>query len=260
MGIVNVTPDSFSDGGCYLDRDAAIRHAARLVDAGAVVIDIGGESTRPGAVPVAVDDELARVVPVVEAVRATTDVAISVDTTKPEVARAALDAGADIVNDVRGGRDPELLAVVAAYDAGLVLMHMLGEPRTMQDDPRYDDVVGEVGDFLATQVAAATEAGVRREAIFVDPGIGFGKTVAHNLALLGNVDRVAARARVPIVVGASRKRTLAAIVGDGIAARDDATLAVTVIAFVLGAAMVRVHDVAASVAAAKWMESIEVAA
>lgn len=260
MGIVNVTPDSFSDGGRFFEHDDAIEHARALVEAGAAVIDIGGESTRPGAAPVDVSEELARVLPVVTELRATSRVIISVDTTKPDVARAVLGAGADIVNDVRGGRDPELLDVIAEHDAGLVLMHMLGEPRTMQDDPRYADVVAEVGRFLARQVAAATDAGVRRDAILADPGIGFGKTSTHNLALLGNVDRVAAVAGAPIVIGASRKRTLAAIVGDDLAARDDATLAVTVISFALGAVMVRVHDVAASVAAARWMESIEVAA
>jgi dihydropteroate synthase len=260
MGILNVTPDSFSDGGRYLDVRAACEHAAALAADGATVVDIGGESTRPGSHPVSVSEELERVLPVVDWVHARLAVLISVDTTKPEVARAALHAGADIVNDVTGGRDRALLAVVAERDAGLVLMHMQGEPRSMQDDPRYADVVTEVGDALRASFAAAVEAGVRSDAILVDPGIGFGKTAAHNLALLGAVEELHRRAGAPVLIGASRKRTLAALVGDDEAARDDATLAVTVMAFAQGAAMVRVHDVRSSAAAARWIESIEVAA
>jgi dihydropteroate synthase len=260
MGIVNVTPDSFSDGGQYLDACAAVDHALVLIAGGAVVIDVGGESTRPGAEPVSASEELTRVMPVIEGVRAQSRVLISVDTTKPSVARAALLAGADIVNDVSGGRGAELLAVVAERDAGLVLMHMQGEPRSMQNEPQYDDVVAEVGDYLGAQVAAAVAAGVRRDAIVADPGIGFGKTAAHNLALLGRLAELERRAGVPLMVGASRKRTLAEIVGDDDAARDDATLAVTVMAFAQGAGIVRVHDVRSSVLAARWIEGIEVAA
>jgi dihydropteroate synthase len=260
MGIVNVTPDSFSDGGRFLRTDAAVEHALGLVEAGAAIVDIGGESTRPGAEPVAEIDELARVVPVITAVRDQSKVWISVDTTKPGVARAALAAGADIVNDVSGGRDAGLLRVVAEFDAGLVLMHMLGEPRTMQKHPRYHDVVAEVSDVLVRRMQIAVEHGVRPDAILVDPGIGFGKTVEHNLVLLGRIGALRLRTEAPVLVGASRKSTLAKFAGNDEQSRDDATLAVTVMAFAQGAAAVRVHDVASSVAAARWMESIEVAA
>ncbi len=260
MGIVNVTPDSFSDGGAFLSSATAIAHALELASAGAAVVDIGGESTRPGARPVAEAEERARVLPVVEAVVAKCPVLVSVDTAKAAVADAALRSGAAIVNDVTAGRDPEMFGVVAAHDAGLVLMHMRGEPRTMQDDPRYGDVLAEVGDFLAERVAAAVADGVRRDAILVDPGIGFGKRAAHNRVLLAHVRELAERAGAPVVIGASRKRSLADLVGDALEARDDATLAITVVAFAQGAAMVRVHDVAASVAAARVLREIEAAA
>ncbi len=260
MGIVNVTPDSFSDGGRYLSAAAATAHALRLVDEGAHVVDIGGESTRPGSVGISERDELARVMPVVEAGRAATSALISVDTTKPAVAERALEAGVDIVNDVTGGRDDRLLDVVAAHDAGLVLMHMRGEPRTMQDDPRYDDVVIEVADHLALRVNRAVARGVRHEAMLVDPGIGFGKTADHNFALLASVAELERHVGVPVVIGASRKRSLALLVGDELAARDDATLAVSVVVFAQGAAMVRVHDVRPSVVAARWIDRVEVAA
>ena len=260
MGIVNVTPDSFSDGGRYFNADTAIDHSLTLIAAGAAVIDIGGESTRPGADPVEESDELARVLPVIVGLRARSHALISIDTTKPSVAVAALEAGANIVNDVAGGRDPALLGVVAEFGAGLVLMHMLGEPRSMQRNPRYVDVVSEVGHSLAASVDAAVALGVRREAIVADPGIGFGKTASHNLTLLGCIRQLQHTVGVPVVIGASRKSTLAAIVGDDEAARDDATLAITVMAFAQGAAMVRVHDVRSSVAAARWIEQLEVAA
>src|SRR5215204_1698856 len=182
MGIVNVTPDSFSDGGRFLDPDAAVAHGIELAGQGADVLDVGGESTRPGAAPVPADAELRRVVPVVERLAATTSVPISVDTTKAAVARAALDAGATVVNDVSAGQlEPDILEVAAEAGAGYVAMHMQGEPRTMQADPRYEDVVAEVGDFLADRVGAARAAGVAPRAIAADPGIGFGKTVEHNL-------------------------------------------------------------------------------
>jgi dihydropteroate synthase len=259
MGVVNVTPDSFSDGGRFLDAAAAIDHGRVLAAAGAAVLDVGGESTRPGAEPVSVDVELARVVPVVTALAASVDVVISVDTTKAAVAAAALDAGAVLVNDVSAGRnDTDMFGVVAARDAGIVLMHMRGEPRTMQDAPHYDDVVGEVAEFLAARVDAAVHAGVRRDAVLADPGIGFGKTARHNLTLLGVLDRLAAAVAVPLLVGTSRKSFLGAF---GAAAtpfeRDDATLATTVWAFTHDAAMVRVHDVAASVRAARLLDVMD---
>jgi dihydropteroate synthase len=260
MGIVNVTPDSFSDGGRYVSVEEATAHALRLVGEGATVIDIGGESTRPGSVGVSERAELDRVMPVVAAVRGATQALISVDTTKSAVADRALEAGVDIVNDVTGGRDDQLLDVVASYDAGLVLMHMRGEPRTMQDDPHYDDVVIEVADHLARSVERAVARGVRQDAILVDPGIGFGKTADHNFALLANVAELERRAGAPVVVGASRKRSLARLVGDELAARDDATLAVSVVVFAQGAAMVRVHDVRPSVLAARWIDRVGVAA
>jgi dihydropteroate synthase len=248
MGIVNVTPDSFSDGGRFLDPDAAIAHGVALVEAGADLLDIGGESTRPGADPVDDAEELRRVLPVVEALAARTGVPISVDTMKASVADATLAAGARVVNDVSAGRfDPDLLGVVAQRDAGYVAMHMQGEPRTMQDAPQYDDVVREVGDFLAERADVARAAGVARGALALDPGIGFGKTAAHNLALLAHLDALVARFDEPIVIGASRKRFLGALLGDdavdSTARRDDGTLATTVWAVGLGARVLRVHDV-----------------
>ena len=256
MGVVNVTPDSFSDGGRYLDADRAVAHGSALIDAGAAILDIGGASTRPGAEPVAVEEELRRVVPVVEALAAIATVPISIDTTKAAVAAAALGAGATVVNDVTAGRaDPELLGVAAAADAGLVLMHMQGEPRTMQHAPHYDDVVGEVGGFLDARVAAARAAGVRADALVVDPGIGFGKTAAHNLELLAHLGAVVAAAGVPVLVGTSRKTFLGRLTGEAQpSARDDATLATTVWSFARGARIVRVHDVAASVRVARLLD------
>jgi dihydropteroate synthase len=245
MGIVNVTPDSFSDGGQFLDADAAIAHALSLVEAGADLVDVGGESTRPGADPVDDAEELRRVLPVVEALAARAGVPISVDTTKASVAAATLAAGARIVNDVSAGRnDRDLLGVVAQHGAGYIAMHMQGEPRTMQDAPRYDDVLREVGDFLAERAEVARAAGIADGALALDPGIGFGKTTAHNLELLAHLDELVARFDAPIVVGASRKRFLGSLVGeDAVDRRDDGTLATTVWAIGLGARVVRVHDV-----------------
>jgi dihydropteroate synthase len=248
MGIVNVTPDSFSDGGRFLDPHAAIAHGLALVEDGADLLDVGGESTRPGADPVDDAEEHRRVLPVVEALAARAGVPISVDTTKASVADAALRAGARVVNDVSGGRfDPEVLDVVADHGAGYVVMHMRGEPRTMQDAPRYDDVVREVGDFLAARADVTRAAGIAPLALALDPGIGFGKTTAHNVELLAHLDVLVARLDAPIVVGASRKRFLGALVGssgaEAIDGRDDGTLATTVWAVGLGARVVRVHDV-----------------
>src|ERR671922_2971675 len=249
MGVVNVTPDSFSDGGLFLDADAAVEHGRRLAREGADILDVGGESTRPGAEPVAEDEELARVLPVVGRLAENAgarDVRISIDTTKSAVARRALEAGATIVNDVSAFRfDPGLAGVVAETQADCCLMHMLGEPRTMQRDPRYDDVVSEVKAFLEERMDAAVAAGVREERIQLDPGIGFGKTLEHNLELLRRLDELTALGR-PIVIGTSRKSFLGKLTGRDVTERVHATVATSVIAFERGARVFRVHDVAAT--------------
>ena len=247
MGIVNVTPDSFSDGGSFLDADAAIAHALELVRQGAEILDIGGESTRPGAAPVAEAVELARVLPVLAGLRdAGCEAELSIDTSKAAVASAALAAGATLVNDVTALRgDPSMASVVAGCGARCCLMHMLGEPRTMQRDPRYDEVVDEVRFFLEARMAFAIQHGIAEERILVDPGIGFGKTVAHNLELLRRLDEIAAVGR-PVVIGTSRKSFHTKIAGGRDA--DDrlaGTIATNVIAYERGASVFRVHDVAA---------------
>jgi dihydropteroate synthase len=243
MGIVNVTPDSFSDGGVFEDDLAAIAHARRLVSEGAAIVDVGGESTRPGAAPVPVDEELARVIPVVEGI---SGAQISIDTMKVEVAERAIDAGASYVNDVTAFRhEPELAGLVADRGVDCCLMHMLGEPRTMQDDPRYDDVVDDIKAFLEERMAFAVKAGVREERIQLDPGIGFGKTLEHNLELLRRLDELVALGR-PIVIGTSRKSFLGKLTGRDVTERVHATVATSVIAFERGATVFRVHDVAAT--------------
>jgi dihydropteroate synthase len=250
MGIVNVTPDSFSDGGQFLDADAAIAHGRELMAEGADILDIGGESTRPGAEPVDADEEIRRVIPVIEALTAD-GARISIDTTKAEVARRALDAGATIVNDVSAFRfDPELPAVVAEAGATCVLMHMLGEPRTMQKDPRYDEVVADVKHFLEERIAYARGAGVGERNIWVDPGIGFGKTLDHNLELIARLDEIAAIGR-PVVFGASRKSFLGKLTGRQVDERLAGTIAANIIAHERGARVFRVHDVAPTVDALK---------
>ena len=246
MGILNVTPDSFSDGGSYAATDAALAHARCMIAAGADLIDVGGESTRPGAPAIDAAVERARVLPVIEALRAETALPISIDTSKADVAAAALAVGADMVNDVSAGRfDVGMLPLVAERGAAIVLMHMQGVPATMQDAPVYGDVVGEVGAFLAARAAAARAAGIPAERIWLDPGIGFGKHGAHNLALLAGLERLVALGH-PIVVGASRKGFLAALSGDPVAARLPASLAAAVLAAARGARVVRVHDVGAT--------------
>jgi len=247
MGVVNVTPDSFSDGGAFEDHVAAIAHARRLAGEGAEIIDVGGESTRPGADPVPAEEELARVLPVVEGIAGLKlPVQISVDTMKLDVARQALDAGASYVNDVTAFRhDPDLAVLVADRGADCCLMHMLGEPRTMQQDPRYDDVVDDVKAFLEQRLAAATAAGIAESRIHLDPGIGFGKTLEHNLELLRRLDELAAIGR-PLVVGTSRKSFLGRLTGRDVTERVHATVATSVIAFERGAKVFRVHDVAAT--------------
>ena len=246
MGVLNVTPDSFSDGGRFSERDAALRHARRMVEEGAAIIDIGGESTRPGAAPASLDEELARVIPVVEALRRESTVFISVDTSKPEVMRAACDAGADIINDVCALTAPGALAMAADTRAGVCLMHMMGEPRTMQKAPRYDDVVGEVSAYLAARVAACREAGIDAARLAVDPGFGFGKRVVDNLALLKHLARFE-ELGVALAVGLSRKSMLAALTGRELDQRTAGSVALAAIAVLNGARIVRAHDVAATV-------------
>ncbi len=241
MGVVNVTPDSFSDGGLYLDAGAAIAHGEELLAAGADVLDVGGESTRPGAEPVDAAEELRRVLPVVEGLAGAE---VSIDTYKSSVAAAALDAGAAIVNDVTALRgDAEMAAVCAERGATVVLMHMRGEPRTMQAEPRYEDVVAEVREFLAERLAFAVDAGIAAERVWLDPGIGFGKTAAHNFELLRRLDELAALGR-PLVVGTSRKSFIGGVDGSAARERLGGTIASTVLAAAAGAQVLRVHDVA----------------
>jgi dihydropteroate synthase len=258
MGIVNVTPDSFSDGGRWLRHDAAIRHGLALAEEGAAVLDVGGESTRPGAEPVPVEEELRRVLPVVRALAADAGVPVSIDTTKAVVAAAAIDAGAAIVNDVDAARhDEEMLPTVAGAGAGYVVMHMLGTPRTMQDNPRYDDVVREVGDALAGRLDAARDAGVAEASLAADPGIGFGKTVQHNLELLAGLPRIAARVGVPLLVGTSRKGFIGTLLdGAPVHERAEGTLATVVWSLDRGASMVRVHEVRAAARAARLLATL----
>lgn len=250
MGIVNVTPDSFSDGGHHATVEAAVAHGLRLVEEGADVLDIGGESTRPGAEPVGEAEELARVLPVVEALVARTAVPISVDTTKPAVMRAALAAGAGMVNDVMALRAEGALEAVAASKAAVVLMHMAGEPRTMQQAPTYDDVVGEVHRFLAERVFACEMSGIDKRRIVIDPGFGFGKALEHNLALLAGLMRFT-EIGVPVLAGLSRKSSLGQITGRAVEHRLAASVAAHLVAVQNGAMLVRVHDVAATVDALK---------
>jgi dihydropteroate synthase len=244
MGVVNVTPDSFSDGGLYFDSGTAVEHGRVLAASGAAILDVGGESTRPGAAAVPAEEELRRVVPVIRGLAELgSGAAISVDTSKASVASAALDAGATIVNDVTALRgDPEMAALVAERGSGLVLMHMVGDPRTMQDDPRYDDVVAEVREFLAERLAAAIAAGVEESRIWLDPGIGFGKTDAHNFELLRGLPELATLGR-PLVVGTSRKSFIGRTDGSATDERLGGTIATSVLAAASGAAVLRVHDV-----------------
>jgi dihydropteroate synthase len=245
MGVVNVTPDSFSDGGLFLDTDDAVRHALELVAEGADILDVGGESTRPGAEPVAEEEERRRVIPVLERVAAArARVQMSIDTSKPAVARAALDAGATYVNDVTAFRaDPGMAGLVAEHGVECCLMHMLGEPRTMQDDPRYDDVVSDVKAFLEKRLAFAVAEGVPEDRVMLDPGIGFGKTLEHNLELLRRLDEIVALGR-PVVVGTSRKSFLGRITGREVGERLPGTIATNVLALERGASVFRVHEVA----------------
>jgi dihydropteroate synthase len=246
MGVLNVTPDSFSDGGAFLEPDAAVAHGRQLAAEGADMIDVGGESTRPGAEPVPAGEELRRILPVVERLAEEAEAPISIDTRKAEVARAGLAAGATFVNDVSALRgDPDMAPVVGAAGADLCLMHMRGEPGTMQDDPRYDDVVAEVRSFLEERLAFAVAEGIPEGRIWLDPGIGFGKTLDHNLELLRRLGEIVAIG-CPVIVGASRKRFIGALTGRPEGERLAGSLAAAVVACDRGAAMVRVHDVAAT--------------
>ncbi len=248
MGVVNVTPDSFSDGGLYLDSNKAVRHGVELADEGAAILDIGGESTRPGAEPVQAPEELRRVLPVVGGLRsAHVRAQISIDTSKAIVAAEAIEAGATLVNDVTALRgDPKMAGVVAESGAELCLMHMLGEPRTMQDDPRYDDVVSDVKAFLSERLAFAVDNGIAEQRIILDPGIGFGKTIDHNLELVRRLEEIVALGR-PVLMGASRKSFLGRLTGrPEPSERVAATVAINVLAYERGARVFRVHDVAPS--------------
>ena len=258
MGVVNVTPDSFSDGGRFLDHAAALAHARRLIADGADILDVGGESTRPGSDPVSADEEIARVVPLIAAIRAQSDIAISIDTMKPSVARAAVAAGAGIWNDVAALRHaPDALATAAELGCEVVLMHMQGEPGTMQREPHYDDVTAEVCDFLISRAEAAMAAGVARERIWLDPGIGFGKHMTrHNLPLLANLGRVVALS-FPVLLGVSRKSFIGALdPGSGPGDRLGGSIAGALAGAAAGVAAVRVHDVRETVQALRVWRAI----
>jgi len=259
MGIVNVTPDSFSDGGLHADTGAAVAHARALIEAGADLLDIGGESTRPGAEPVPLGEELDRVLPVIEAL-AGEGVPLSIDTYKPEVMRLAVSAGASLINDVFGLRQPGALDAAAQTDAAVCLMHMQGTPQTMQADPQYLDVVAEVADFLAQRAAACEAAGISRDRIVVDPGFGFGKTTAHNIALLRGLGAIAERTGLPLLAGLSRKSVLGRITNrDQASDRVAGSVASALVAVQNGARILRVHDVAATLDMLRVWQALEAA-
>jgi dihydropteroate synthase len=249
MGVLNVTPDSFSDGGLHADARAAVAHGLRMVEEGAAIVDVGGESTRPGAAPVDTAEELKRVIPVIEAL-ARHGVLLSVDTSKPEVMRAAIAAGAAMINDVRALRAPGALEAAAESGAAICVMHMQGEPRDMQADPSYADVVGEVRDFLAARVEACIAAGIAAERLCIDPGIGFGKRPEHNLELLRRLDELT-RGDLPVLVGVSRKSIVGHLTGRATGDRLAGSVALAALAAERGAAIVRAHDVAATVDAVR---------
>jgi dihydropteroate synthase len=256
MGILNVTPDSFSDGGKFTEHHRAVEHALAMVAAGANLIDVGGESTRPGAAAVDEEEEIRRVVPIVEALsRRAPSIPVSVDTSKAAVIRASVQAGAAMINDVRALRDDGALQAVAQSSAAVCLMHMQGEPRTMQSDPRYGDVVAEVRDFLAERIVACEAAGISRDRIVADPGIGFGKRLEHNLKLLAALPELATL-RVPLLVGVSRKSMFATLLGRPVEQRMAGGLAVAVTSVLAGARLLRVHDVAETVDAIKVVTAL----
>ncbi len=255
MGVLNVTPDSFSDGGRYAARDAALAHARRMVEEGAGIIDVGGESTRPGAQAVSAQQELDRVIPVIEALRNEIPVPISIDSAKPEVMRAAVAAGAGFINDVQALRAEGALTAAAALSVPVCLMHMRGEPRTMQDDPRYADVVGEVRDFLTQRLDACARAGIPRARLVIDPGFGFGKTLEHNLALLRGLREFTALG-VPVLAGLSRKSMIGKALGLPLGQRLHASVALALLAVQNGASIVRTHDVGPTLEAIRMLEAI----
>jgi dihydropteroate synthase len=256
MGVLNVTPDSFSDGGRFLDHEAAVEHGLKMAEDGADLLDVGGESTRPGSEPVSIDEEGARVVAVIKRLAVEVDVPVSIDTRKPEVVEAALDAGAALVNDVSGARDPRMFEVVRLSGAGLVMMHMLGEPKTMQEEPTYDDVVRDVRSYLAERVEAAVAAGVDRDRLAVDPGLGFGKTYAHNLALMRDIAEFLDLG-VPVVAGPSRKSFIGTALGDApVDRRREGTAGAVAWLAGHGAHVLRVHDVAEMVRVLRVFDAI----
>jgi len=262
MGILNVTPDSFSDGGKFIDVSRAVEHALRMIEQGAAIIDVGGESTRPGAADVSEQEEIRRVVPVIEALAARTSIPISIDTSKAAVMSAAVAAGATLINDVRALREPGALDAVARTDAAVCLMHMQGQPRTMQHEPRYDDVVGEVTAFLEQRVEACLAAGIGRERLVLDPGIGFGKRLEHNLDLLAHLTqlgRPGPNAGLPLLVGVSRKSMFQTLLGRPVEQRLAGGLAVATATVLAGAAILRVHDVAETVDAVKVAQALRAA-
>jgi dihydropteroate synthase len=259
MGVLNVTPDSFSDGGRYVETASAVERGLRMAEEGAAIIDVGGESTRPGARPVEVREEIERVLPVIEQLAARSPVPVSIDTSKPEVMRAAVAAGARLINDVRALEAPGALEAAAESGAAVCLMHMRGEPRSMQVDPRYGDVVGEVRDYLAGRLQACRGAGIDNGRLCVDPGIGFGKRTEHNLALLAALDRLADPA-IPVLVGVSRKSLVGIITGRPSGERLAGSVAFAALAVMRGAAIVRAHDVAATVDAVKVASALRRAA
>lgn len=254
MGIVNVTPDSFSDGGQHFQRDAALAHAQQLIAEGADILDVGGESTRPGAKPVSAEEEMDRVLPVIEGLRGA-PVPISIDTFKPAVMQAAISAGAQMVNDINALQDAAAMNAVAASPAAVCLMHKQGNPQTMQEQPAYQNVVAEVRAFLSERIAAAEAAGIQRDRMVIDPGFGFGKTLAHNLALLRELNRLS-ELGVPVLAGLSRKSMLGALTGQDVAQRLPASVAAALIAVQRGANIVRVHDVRATVDALRILRAV----
>ena len=255
MGVLNITPDSFSDGGVFIEADKAVQHAVEMVQQGAAIVDIGGESTRPGATAVSAQEEMDRVLPVIEAIIPEISVPVSIDTSKPEVMRAAIDAGAGLVNDVNALQANGALEAASELGAAVCLMHMRGEPRTMQENPQYSDVVAEVREFLHARIEAAITAGITREKIVIDPGFGFGKTLDHNLVLLREL-RQLQDLGVPVLAGLSRKSMIGMALGLPVEQRLHASVALALIAVQNGAKIVRVHDVAATVEAIRMWEAV----
>ena len=256
MGILNLTPDSFSDGGLFTARGAAITRVRQMITEGAAIIDIGGESTRPGAQAVSIEDELERVIPVIEAVRTESDIPISVDTSKPEVMMAAVQAGASMINDVRALREPGALEAAARLNVPVCLMHMQGEPRTMQAEPRYQNVVEDVLEFLLQRVALCEAAGIPRDSVIIDPGFGFGKTLQHNLALFHALERFVATG-LPLLVGVSRKSMIGQLLDIPVTQRMPASVALASLAAWMGTAIIRVHDVQPTVHAVRMCQAIK---